>query len=252
VSDPALVLCLESRLINAWPSFDYQMYDGWLLRLAKGYSKRANSVSPLVAGSQLDDALVDYMIDHFLAENVRPTFRLTSLEAPGVDALLERRGFIAIEPTRVLTKRVPEECVVDPAIILEPKVSTKWVRETAQSYGGDKADDSILIEIVSRIRQKAVFATLDIDGQHVAWGLGVVERGYVGLYDIVVAPELRGIGFGRKVVTSLMAWGRDLGAHTAYLQVRDDNEVARGLYTALRFEPIYGYTHRVMPTRAVG
>jgi ribosomal protein S18 acetylase RimI-like enzyme len=250
VSDPALVLSLECRLVNAWPSFDYQTYDGWLLRLAKGYSKRANSASPLVPGAGLDDALLDYMIDHFLAEDVRPTFRLTSLEAPDVDALLERRGFIAIEPTKVLTQRVSEDCVVDPSVILEPKVSAKWVRETAQSYGGDKANDAILIEIVSRIRQKAVFATLDIDGQHVAWGLGVIERGYVGLYDIVVSPELRGIGFGRKVVTSLMAWGRDLGAHTAYLQVRDDNEVARGLYTALGFEPAYRYTHRVMPARA--
>jgi N-acetylglutamate synthase len=249
LSDPVLVLALESRLVNAWPSFDYQAYDGWLLRLAKGYSKRANSASPFVLGAGLDDALVDYMVDHFIAQNVRPTFRLTSLEGRGVDEFLERRGFLAIEPTQVLTKQIPEECTVDPSIVLEPKVSARWVRETAQSYGGDKADDSILIEIVSRIRQTAVFATLDIDGQHVAWGLGVLERGYVGLYDIVVAPELRGIGFGRKVVTSLMAWGRDLGARTAYLQVRDDNEVARGLYTALGFEPAYRYTHRVLPGR---
>ena len=249
MSDPALVLALESRLVNAWPSFDYQTYDGWLLRLAKGYSKRANSASPLVPGARLDESLVDYMVDHFLAENVRPTFRLNTLEGAGSDELLERRGFLSIEPTLALTKQIPVECTVDPAIILEPKVSSRWVRETAQSYGGDKADDSILIDIVSRIRQKAVFATLDIDGQHVAWGLGVLERGFVGLFDIVVSPELRGIGFGRKVVTSLMAWGRDLGAHTAYLQVREDNEVARGLYLDLGFEPAYRYTHRVMPGR---
>jgi ribosomal protein S18 acetylase RimI-like enzyme len=250
MSDPCLVIALECRLINAWPSFDYQAYDGWILRLAKGYSKRANSVSPLVPEAPLDDELVDTMVAHFLAENVRPTFRLTSLETPGADALLERRGFELIEPTQVLTKVVPEECTVDPSVILQPKVSTRWVRETAASYGGEKADDSILIEIVSRIRQKAVFATLDLDDRHVAWGLGVVERGYVGLYDIVVVPELRGIGLGRRVVTSLMAWGRDEGAHSAYLQVRDDNEVARGLYTALGFEPAYRYTHRVMPKRA--
>jgi N-acetylglutamate synthase len=250
LGDAALVLALESRLINAWPSFDYQVCDGWLLRLAKGYSKRANSASPLIPGAVLDDSLLDHMVEHFLAQNVRPTFRLTSLEDAHADAVLERRGFDAIEPTRVLTTRIPEECVVDPSIILEPKVSTRWVRETAQSYGGEKADDSILVEIVSRIRQPAVFATLDIDGRHVAWGLGVRERGYVGLYDIVVAPELRGIGFGRKVVTSLMAWGRDSGAHTAYLQVRDDNEVARGLYTDFGFETAYRYIHRVMPGRA--
>ena len=249
MSDPALVLALESRLVNAWPSFDYQVYDGWLLRLARGYSKRANSAAALVPGAALDAALIDHMVAHFIAENVRPTFRLTTLESPEADRVLEARGFRLIEPTQALIKSIPEDCTGDPAVILEPKVSTRWVRETAQSYGGEKADDSILIDIVSRIRQTAAFATLDLDDRHVAWGLGVVERGYVGLFDIVVAPELRGIGLGRRVVTSLMAWGREQGAHTAYLQVREDNEVARALYLSLGFETAYRYTHRVMPGR---
>jgi len=250
VSDPALVLGLESRLVNAWPSFDYQTYEGWLLRLAKGYSKRANSASPLLPGATLDDALVDFMAAQFVAANVRPTFRLNSLQAPEADRVLAARGYREIEPTHVLVTRVSDECTVDPSVLLEPKVSMRWVRETARSYGDEKADDSILIDIVSRIRQNAVFATLDLDDRHVAWGLGVVERGYVGLYDIVVAPELRGIGLGRRVLTSLMAWGRDEGAHSAYLQVREDNEVARALYESLGFENAYRYTHRVMPGRS--
>jgi ribosomal protein S18 acetylase RimI-like enzyme len=244
-----MVLGLESRLVNAWPSFDYQLYDGWLLRLAKGYSKRANSVSPLVPGAMLDDGLVDHMVARFLAANVRPTFRLTSLQAPEVDRLLAERGFELIEPTLVVTKEIPAECTIDPSVLLEREVTRRWVRETAQSYGGEKSDDTVLTAIVSRIRQNAIFATLDLDDRHVAWGLGVVERGYVGLYDIVVAPELRGIGLGRRLVTSLMAWGRDEGAHTVYLQVREDNEVARALYRQLGFAEAYRYTHRVMPAR---
>jgi ribosomal protein S18 acetylase RimI-like enzyme len=75
----------------------------------------------------------------------------------------------------------------------------------------------------------------------------VYERGYIGLFDIVVAPELRGIGLGRRVLTSLMAWGREQGAHSAYLQVREDNAVARALYDSLGFSRAYRYTHRVMP-----
>ena len=55
---------------------------------------------------------------------------------------------------------------------------------------------------MSRIRQKAAFATPHLDERQVAWGLGVAERGYVGLYDIVVAPDLRGIGLGRRIVTA--------------------------------------------------
>ena len=63
VSDPGLVLGLESRLVNAWPSFDYQLYDGWILRLAKGYSKRANSASPARARSAPSTSdLVDIMV----------------------------------------------------------------------------------------------------------------------------------------------------------------------------------------------
>jgi ribosomal protein S18 acetylase RimI-like enzyme len=247
VSDASLVLGLECRLVNAWPSLEYQAYGGWLLRLAKGYSKRANSASPLIVGATLDDELVDFMVSQFLVENVRPTFRLTSLQAEEVDHLLERRGFVAVEPTQVLVRRIPEECTIDPAVLLDQKVTRRWVKDTARSYGGEKADDSVLVEIVSRIRQNAVFATLDLDDRHVAWGLGVVERGYVGLYDIVVSPELRGIGLGRRILTSLMAWGRDSGAHSAYLQVREDNEVARALYESLGFETAYRYVHRVMP-----
>ena len=124
------------------------------------------------------------------------------------------------------------------------------MRAAAESYGGDKADDQTLMKIVSRIRQQAAFATLSLDERPVAWGLGVVERGYVGLYDIVVAPDLRGIGLGRRVVASLMAWGCREGAHSAYLQVREENEIARALYGTLGFQTAYRYTHRVMPGRS--
>ena len=106
----------------------------------------------------------------------------------------------------------------------------------SHSYGGDKSDDAMLMQIVSRIRQKAAFATLHLDDRPVAWGLGVAERGYMGLYDIVVAPDLRGIGLGRRVVGSLIAWGCREGAHSAYLQVRAENEIAGSLYSALGFE----------------
>ena len=105
----------------------------------------------------------------------------------------------------------------------------------------------ILSEIVSRIRQPVGFATLSLDEENVAWGMAVAERGYVGLYDIVVAPDLRGLGLSRRLVTSLMAWGRDQGARRAYLQVRESNEVARTLYRSLGFADAYHYTHRVAP-----
>lgn len=251
MSDHSLIIGLESRLLNAWPSFDYQTYDGWILRLANGYSKRANSATPFLPGATLDDALIDHMIARFVEANVRPTFRLNGLQAPEADEFLKMRGFKEIEPTHVMAAPLSEgDCEADPEVNLDPQPSKRWVREAAQSYGGDKNDDETLMKIVSRIRQKAAFATLHLDEQPVAWGLGVVERGYVGLYDIVVSPDLRGIGLGRRVVKSLMSWGCGEGARTAYLQVREENEIARSLYGALGFQTAYRYTHRVMPGRS--
>jgi GNAT superfamily N-acetyltransferase len=251
MTDHSLIIGLESRLLNAWPSFDYQTYDGWILRLANGYSKRANSATPFLPGANLDDGLIDYMTARFVEASVRPTFRLNGLEAPEADDLLKMRGFKEIEPTHVLAAPIKNgDCELDPEVQLQPQASKRWVREAASSYGGDKADDETLLKLVSRIRQKAAFATLSLDDRPVAWGIGVVERGYVGLYDIVVAPELRGIGLGRRVVASLMAWGCGEGAHTAYLQVREENEIARSLYGALGFQTAYRYTHRVMPGRS--
>ena len=251
MNDFSLIIGLESRLLNAWPSFDYQTYDGWILRLASGYSKRANSATPFLPNATLEDELIDYMIARFIEANVRPTFRLNGVQASDVDERLRLRGFKEIEPTHVLTAPVKAgDCEIDPEVTLEPQVSKRWVREAAEAYGGDKTDDEILLRIVSRIRQKAAFATLRLDDKPVAWGLGVVERGYVGLYDVVVAPDLRGIGLGRRVVSSLMAWGCGQGAHTAYLQVREENEIARSLYGAFGYEIAYRYTHRVMPGRS--
>jgi ribosomal protein S18 acetylase RimI-like enzyme len=250
MNDHSLILGLESRLVNAWPSFDYQAYDGWLLRLADGYTKRANSATPLCPGATLDEALVDHMAARFLAADLRPTFRLNGLQAPEVDRILAERHFREVEPAHVLAAPVDGDCEPDSEVAIAPRFSKQWVHEASQAYGDDKADEASLMGIVSRIRQKTAFATLLLDERPVAWGLGVVERGYVGLYDIVVAPDLRGIGLGRRVVLSLMAWGCTQGAHTAYLQVREENEIARSLYGTLGFRLAYRYTHRVMPGRA--
>jgi ribosomal protein S18 acetylase RimI-like enzyme len=250
--DAALVQTLETRLVNAWPALETQIVDGWIVRFAKGYSKRANSASPLIPGSSLDDAAIDQIVGEFAALRLRPTFRLTGLEAGDVDARLAKRGFVEIEPSYGMLAPLAD-LAIEPPIVGEQTVKIEatptgpWLKEVAASYGGDKADHTILKEIVERIRLPAAFATLELDERSAAWGLGVIERGYLGLFDVVVRPDMRGLGLGRQIVCALTAWGRNAGAAHAYLQVREENEVARDLYRALGFTDVYRYTHRVRP-----
>lgn len=246
-ADPDLTYPLESRLVNAWPAFEVELVEGWLLRFAEGYSKRANSATPIRAGARLDRELAGAILESFDARAIRPCFRLTGLADAGAEAVLAEHGLTPFDPSVGMVAPLEGELVGDPVVRIEGAPKAAWIAEAAAAYGGDRADPDILGRILRRIRHQAGFATLDLDGQHAAWGFGVVERGYVGLYDIVVAPELRGIGLGRRLVQSLMCWGWEAGASRAYLQVREANAVAVALYRSLGFELAYRYTHRVRP-----
>lgn len=258
MSDRRLVLALESRLVNAWPAFEVALVEGWLLRFAAGYSRRANSASPILPGAGLDDPTLAAIRAQFAARGIGLCFRLTGLEAPGADAVLDRAGLLPHDASLVLTAPLEAGSACDEAVRIEPAPSPAWVAAAAAAYGGDKSNGDLLGRIVRLIRQPAAFATVAADGRAsddvapdgVAWGLAVAERGYVGLYDIVVDPARRGRGVGRRLVAGLMEWGRLQGATRAYLQMRETNDVAHALYRSLGFATAYRYTQRIGPAPA--
>ncbi|TDR90186.1 GNAT family N-acetyltransferase [Enterovirga rhinocerotis] len=241
----ALTLELERRLVNAWPSFETELAGGWLLRFTRGYSKRANAATPIVQGASLDAELIEAIGASFAARGLPACFRLTGTQDAAAEGLLDAAGFVSHEPSLALTAPLDAVAAPDSALDITARPSAAWCKAAAAAYGGEKADAEMLARIVSRIRQKAAFATLRLDGEAAAWGFAVAERGLVGLYDIVVAPDLRGLGLGRRLVADLMAWGRQAGAERAYLQMREANETAFALYTSLGYGIAYRYTHRL-------
>lgn len=242
-----LTLALERRLVNAWPAFEVELCEGWLLRFADGYSKRANAATPIVPGARLDADLIEAICASYAARGLPVCFRLTGVEEPGTEELLTACGFVPYDPSLGLVAQIEEVHSLDPSIVLASTATAPWVIAAAGAYGGEKSNHDMLARILTRIRQPAAFATLSLDGEDAAWGFAVVERGFVGIYDIVVAPDLRGLGLGRRLVSGLMSWGRSSGAHTAYLQMREENAVAYSLYRSLGYTLAYRYGHRVLP-----
>jgi hypothetical protein len=51
---------IEEVSINAWPSLQTNIYDRWIIRFAKGYTKRANSINPLYHLGVEVDKKIDY------------------------------------------------------------------------------------------------------------------------------------------------------------------------------------------------
>ena len=73
----ALVQRVEEASLNAWPALTQLLYDGWIVRMTHGFTRRANSVTPLGGGG--DRPLLDKIrwCENLYARSRQPTlFRL--------------------------------------------------------------------------------------------------------------------------------------------------------------------------------
>ena len=70
------------------------LYDGWVLRFAGGYTRRANSVNPLYAGHFDFDEKIAACEQSYQAQGLPVVFKLTPAnEASRLDVLLAARGY---------------------------------------------------------------------------------------------------------------------------------------------------------------
>ena len=243
--DIALVRDLEERLFNAWPALQTIYIDGWLLRMADGHTKRSNAASPLFPSNLPGEELIRHVRTLYRKAGIEPMVRITPLASPGIDEAFAGAGWSIYDETHVMTAPLAERIKLtgstEASVVLSEEPSQAWVEGAAEAYEFADWQREVLGRIVANIRVETAFATVYVGRQAVGYGLGVADRGYIGLYDLAVTPAARGTGAGSRMITSLMHWGRSHGAHTAYLQVRDTNLKARALYGRLGFSPVYGY-----------
>jgi len=98
--DLVTVRALEERSFNAWPALQTVLFNGWLFRLAGGYTKRANSVNatdPAASFEGVRDAAEAFYKRH----RVSAVFRLSPLASPEADEELADAGYAFFDPTQV-------------------------------------------------------------------------------------------------------------------------------------------------------
>jgi GNAT superfamily N-acetyltransferase len=242
---------LEELSLNAWPALQTAVYDGWLLRFADGYTRRANSVNPLYPGALDPVEKIRRCEAIYAARGQDTVFKLTDAAEPAdLDARLERCGYRREAPTSVQTVDLG-------ALALPPSVDAAgagavtdaWLADFCRLNRVAERHRPTMRRMLGGLIPAACFMALRDGHETVAVGLAVRDGGHVGLFDIVTAPERRGQGFGTALVHQLLAWGKAGGAHTAYLQVMRDNAPALRLYARLGFRERYGYWYRVKAAR---
>ena len=82
------------------------------------------------------------------------------------------------------------------------------------------------------------------NGVFAGCGYGVIEKGFVGLFDIVVKEEYRGKGYGKEIVEAILTKANKTGIKKAYLSVVNNNIIAQNMYGKIGFKEIYKYWYR--------
>ena len=244
-----MISTLEDLSLNAWPSHQTLLYDGWILRFANGYTKRANSVNP-VYSSKLDlDEKITFCEHIYRGKKLDVVFKLTAAASPAnLDEVLSARGYQLDSPTSVqILELRSAEISLSPGVHFHDDLSAEWLDAFCRmsSLGGQRRES--LQQILLNIIPRRCFVSFIRSGQILAAGLGVLQSGYIGLFDIVVDKEWRNQGYGRQIVESILHWGRQNGAQHSYLQVMLNNPHALHLYSKIGFVEEYQYWYRVKP-----
>ncbi len=243
---------LEELAANAWPGLRTALVDGWVVRFADGYSRRANSVLPLRGGDTPLDVRIGRCEALFRRQGMDPVFKLyPEAEPGGLDGELERRGYTRHACTSVMVLGdLGRPCPVLPGGTAQSQsehLTDPWFGVYASDHAGTNlaAARAIMEHIVPERR----FVLLSRDGIPAACALAVIEDGWAGVFDVVVRKDLRGHGLGRLVMERTLAVAAELGARQSYLQVMDENRTAVNLYRSMGYRAAYPYWYRVKEAR---
>ena len=231
----------EELMMNAWVSLNSRFYDGWVMCFSNGHSHRGNSVHPLNPSTLDLEAKLDFCEQVYRAAELPPMFKLTP-EYETIESLVASRGYTLEAKTFVQTHPLNRP-VSAPNFeyVLEPTITAGWFDDYGTLVG--KANDHTW-KMFNGIMPQQVYGRLIVDGRAVAIGRAVLERGYLGIYDIATAPYMRRQGLGQAMTERLLEWGQASGARTSYLMVEEVNLAARSLYAKKGFQTVYAYWYR--------
>lgn len=242
---------MEELSLNAWPCLETVYYDGWVLRFAGGYTRRANSVNPIYPSVLNLNDKIAYCELIYAARELRTVFKITpSVDPSDLDGMLADRGYVKDAKTSVQSIALAEGDGPELyTVTIDPGITEDWLGAFCRLNNIDSCFRPVMRKTLTRIVPRTCFIRLTHQNQIVAVGLGMMECDCLGLFDLVVDVHLRHQGLGREIMLNLMQWGRDNGAHRAYLQVMLNNTPALRFYRRLGFKEIYQYWYRVKSLR---
>ncbi len=227
---------VEELSTRACPARKTEDYDGWELRFDEWSARRGNCIR-LSAPSTLPlNEKIELTEERYHAENKPCRFRLTAADRR-LDTELKNRGYaietsvVGFELDRIQSAGTGDDLNVS------HMATEEWYRALSCLAAGPQRSYAL-------IRGETVYV-IACDGEKpVGMGMGVIEGGYVGLFDLRVHRDYRRKGIAKKICARILAEGKNMGATKAHIQAEKSNYAASELFIGIGFKKIYEYWYR--------
>ncbi len=242
------VIKFEELSMNEWPALATVYCGGWLVRMAPGYSKRANSVNVIPNVTSWSDVIgkINLCEQIYAGSKLPAIFKITPLSERRLAKILIARGYREVDRSLVMELRKI-------SILNSKKIPTYvdssthaggWIDALSELLRLKPHEKETVAAIYNAVRMPAVFTTvISDDGRLAGAGCVIVQGEYCGLQSIVIREEYRGLGLGlgQAMVSHLLEQAGAMGAEKGFLQVMAKNQAAINLYKKFGFKESYQY-----------
>ncbi len=237
---------IEELSMNAWPSLQTRLYDGWVLRFSDGYTKRANSINPLYQSTIDLEEKITVCEKTYEQQNLPVVFKIIEKYTQSeIESILDARKYVRLDETIVMTKNLgSKNHDYESSVIIEHEFHEEWEKGFKSCNKIDKKYHEVLGKMLHNIKMEKIIVSKKNNDVPIGCGFGALEHEYVGIFDIVVDEMMRGKGIGKEIVVGILGKAQELDVKTAYLQVIANNDIAKNLYKKLGFEERYRYWYR--------
>ena len=228
---------IEEFSLNAWPALQILLYDGWVIRCADGYTRRANSVNPLYPSSRPLDAKVAFCEQLYRVKGLSTVFKLTPASSPSeLDPFLAQRGYAFEAETSVQLLASGDATFSDtPEVEITEALDEQWFEQFCWMSGLAAGRRPTAWQMLRAIVPAVGYGIVRQAGEPIACGLAVAQGEHIGFFDIVTAAPHRRRGFGEQLMQGLLGWGQRKGARIAYLQVMTEQPAGPGAVRQVGF-----------------
>ncbi|SEQ39413.1 Acetyltransferase (GNAT) family protein [Treponema bryantii] len=235
----------EEMCLNGHVALNTLLYDGWILKFSEGYTGRANSITVLYPSSKSFEEKVPFCEQAYKKQGLPCLFKITEIDSE-LNDFLAKRGYEPVTPTDLMICDLTTSPVTsekDSSIeYIFSSVPDEWLPVFLKVHEiNDLHDQDVFRRMISKVLVDTIYCTLIYEGKPAACASAAIENGYMLLQNVVVSPELRGHGLGKKVCSALLEKSQKESAHHSFLQVVQTNDIAVNLYKKLGFEKLYSY-----------